>query len=69
MTVAHTHFSDPNQMIHFLKNLAMSGGFLLLVAFGAGDWSVDHAIRMKRPYQPVSTGTARHASRVSTGAN
>ena len=67
--VAHTDFSDANQMIHFLKNLAMSGGFLLLVAFGAGDWSVDHAIRKKRPHQPASTETARHASRVSTGAN
>lgn len=67
--VAHTQFSDANQMIHFLKNLAMSGGFLLLVAFGAGDWSVDQAIRTKRPHQPTSTETARHARRVSTGAN
>jgi uncharacterized membrane protein YphA (DoxX/SURF4 family) len=39
--VAHTHFSDPNQMINFLKNLAMAGGFLQLFAFGGGAWSVD----------------------------
>ena len=39
--VAHAHFGDPNQTVHFLKNLAMSGGFLQLVAFGAGAWSLD----------------------------
>lgn len=39
--VAHAHFGDQNQTVHFLKNLAMSGGFLQLVAFGAGAWSLD----------------------------
>jgi putative oxidoreductase len=39
--IGHSHLADPNQMAHFLKNLAMAGGFLLLVAFGAGDWSID----------------------------
>jgi len=28
-------------MIHFLKNVAMAGGFLQLFAFGAGNWSID----------------------------
>ena len=39
--IGHSHFSDPDQIAHFLKNLAMGGGFLLLFAFGAGGWSVD----------------------------
>lgn len=39
--VAHTQFGDVNQMIHFLKNLAMCGGFLQLAAYGAGPWSLD----------------------------
>jgi putative oxidoreductase len=39
--VAHAQFADQNQMIHFLKNVAMAGGFLQLVAFGAGAWSLD----------------------------
>ena len=39
--VAHRDFDDPNQMIHFLKNIAMAGGFLQLVAFGAGAWGID----------------------------
>jgi putative oxidoreductase len=39
--LAHAHFSDPNQMINFLKNLAMAGGFLQLFDFGGRAWSVD----------------------------
>jgi putative oxidoreductase len=44
--VAHTQFADQDQMIHFLKNVAMTGGFLQLFAFGAGGWSLDARRRM-----------------------
>jgi len=37
----HTAFADQNQMIHFLKNFAMAGGLLQVVAFGAGGLSLD----------------------------
>jgi putative oxidoreductase len=37
----HHAFGDQNQMIHFLKNLAIAGGFLQIVAFGAGSFSLD----------------------------
>jgi putative oxidoreductase len=37
----HAHFADQNQLIHFLKNVAMAGGMLQVVAFGAGPYSVD----------------------------
>jgi putative oxidoreductase len=37
----HWNFGDPDQVIHFMKNLAIVGGFLLLTAFGAGAWSLD----------------------------
>jgi|SRR5882724_3538028 len=37
----HSNFADPNQMIHFLKNVMMAGGLLQIVAFGAGALSVD----------------------------
>jgi putative oxidoreductase len=33
---AHYHPGDTGQMIHFMKNLCMAGGFLQVVAFGAG---------------------------------
>jgi putative oxidoreductase len=39
--VFHLSFSDPDQVIHFYKNVAMAGGFLLLAAYGPGAWSVD----------------------------
>ena len=32
---------DPMQHLFFMKNLAVTGGFLFLVARGAGDWSLD----------------------------
>ncbi len=32
----HAHFADQNQLIHFLKNLAMAGGLLQVAAFGSG---------------------------------
>ena len=37
----HRNFTDQTQMIMFLKNLSISGGFLLLVANGAGALSLD----------------------------
>ena len=37
----HNNFADMNQMIHFLKNVAMAGGLLQVVAFGAGAFSLD----------------------------
>jgi putative oxidoreductase len=37
----HSNFADQIQMIMFLKNVAIAGGFLLLVASGAGAFSLD----------------------------
>jgi putative oxidoreductase len=37
----HAEFSDQNQMIHFMKNLAVAGGLLLLATHGPGRWSLD----------------------------
>ncbi len=32
----------PNNIIHFLKNVAMTGGLLQIVGFGAGALSIDN---------------------------
>jgi putative oxidoreductase len=37
----HNNFADQIQMIMFLKNVSIAGGFLLLVANGAGAISLD----------------------------
>lgn len=37
----HANFADQVQMIMFMKNFAMAGGFLFLVAHGAGALSLD----------------------------
>lgn len=37
----HNDFADQNQVIHFLKNIAMTGGLLQVFAFGAGAFSLD----------------------------
>jgi putative oxidoreductase len=37
----HHDFADQNQMIHFLKNVAITGGLLQVAAFGAGSFSLD----------------------------
>jgi putative oxidoreductase len=37
----HNNFADQNQMIHFMKNIAIMGGLLQVVAFGGGKFSVD----------------------------
>ena len=37
---AHYHPGDTGQMIHFMKNLAIAGGFLQLAATGPGRYAI-----------------------------
>jgi putative oxidoreductase len=37
----HLPIGDEDNMIHFYKNLVMTGGFLYVIAFGAGAVSID----------------------------
>jgi putative oxidoreductase len=37
----HTRLGDRNQLLHFEKDLAIAGGFLVLFAHGAGAWAID----------------------------
>ena len=40
----HNNFADQIQMIMFLKNVSIAGGFLLLIANGAGPLSIDRRL-------------------------
>ncbi len=39
--IAHRHFADSNQLSHFMKNMAIVGGFLAIAASGGGAYSLD----------------------------
>jgi putative oxidoreductase len=45
--IAHTNFGDVNQFIHFLKNMAMTGGYLYVACTGAGALSLDAKLKLK----------------------
>ena len=48
LTVAiifHTDFDDGMQLISFLKNLAITGGFMIVIAYGSNKFSLDHFLK------------------------
>ena len=52
----HNNFADQNQMIHFMKNIAIIGGLLQVAAFGAGAFSLDR--RFNRSVAPSAHAVA-----------
>lgn len=42
--VGHSDFSNPDMQIHFMKNVAMAGGFAYVVVFGGGAYALDRAV-------------------------
>jgi putative oxidoreductase len=45
----HWQWADRNQVLHFEKDLAIAGGFLLLAVSGPGNWSVDSYLDHSAP--------------------
>ena len=45
--VAHLHPEDLGQMINFMKNVAMTGGFLYVWVAGGGDFSLGKKLGLK----------------------
>ena len=60
-------FADPTQQqlqtIQFMKNMAIGGGLLSLIAFGGGPWSVDGWIAKRR--EEVESGAPAAKPRVT----
>lgn len=44
----HTNFAIRNELLHFEKDLAISGGMWVLMLCGGGGWSVDNIRRAER---------------------
>ena len=46
--IFHTDFSQGMQMMFFLKDLAIAGGFMIVIAYGPGKISLDHYFKLKQ---------------------
>ena len=42
--IFHTDFTNQMQLISFLKNFAIAGGFLIIFVNGAGKYSIDYKL-------------------------
>ena len=62
--IFHSHFGDQNQLIHFLKNLAMVGGLLYVMAYGPGPLSLDRGFgRPADTMRDLDAGAEQEARR------
>lgn len=43
----HANFGDQVQMIMFMKNLSIAGGFLMIVSLGGGAYSLDNYLQAR----------------------
>ena len=46
--IFHSDFSEGMQMMLFLKDIAIAGGFMIIVAYGPGKISLDHYFNSKK---------------------
>ena len=46
--IFHTDFSEGMQRIFFLKDLAIAGGFMIILVYGPGKISLDHYFKSKQ---------------------
>ena len=46
--IFHTDFNEGMQMVFFLKDIAIAGGFMIIVAYGPGKISLDHYFDSKK---------------------
>jgi putative oxidoreductase len=50
----HHDLANADEFMQFTKDMAIAGGFLGLVAFGAGEWSIDGLWRRQRSSVRIS---------------
>lgn len=52
--LVHLHDDDILQLIDFMKNIALMGGFLYVAACGAGSYSLDARLQLKKAPAPAA---------------
>ena len=45
--IFHTDFSNQMQVMSFLKNFAIAGGFIIIFVNGPSRWSIDYTLKYK----------------------
>ena len=45
--ILHTNFSEGMQMVSFFKDVAIAGGFMIIIVYGPGKISLDHYFNLK----------------------
>ena len=46
--IFHTDFTEGMQVMLFLKDIAIAGGFMIIIAHGPGKISLDHYLKSKK---------------------
>ena len=46
--IFHTDFSEGMQLMLFLKDIAIAGGFMIIIAYGPSKISLDHYLKSKQ---------------------
>ena len=46
--IFHTNFSEGMQMLLFLKDIAIAGGFMIIIAYGPSKISLDYYFKTKK---------------------
>ena len=46
--IFHSDFSEEMQLIMFLKDIAIAGGFMIIIAYGPGKISLEHYFKSKQ---------------------
>lgn len=59
----HSTLADQNQLVHLLKNVAIAGGLLQVVAFGPGPLSYDLRAKGRPARQPAKMGSCGSRTR------
>ena len=52
--IFHTDFAEGMQMIFFLKDIAIAGGFMIIIAYGPGKISLDHYFKSKQEWNRLT---------------